>query len=276
MKRTDTRMMFRPLCTDLVGLLRTLSPEDWEKPTIAGSWRVRDVLAHLVDTALRRLSFHRDGHTPPAPDTPLGGDRDFVAFINGLNASWIDATRRLSPRVLTDVYERATRDLCDFVEGLPDDTPAAFPVSWTGDRESPGWLDIGREFTEVWHHGAQIREAVGAGPFGEPRWLRAVLEIAVRALPHAYREVRGLEGASLLLEISGPSGGSWTLRQVHDRWTLDDRGVSRADAVVGMSDQAAWRLFFNALAPREIEAAVRVEGDRALAGPLLRTRSVIV
>ena len=41
------------------------------RPTVAGEWRVRDVVAHILDGSLRRLSFHRDGQTPPAPE-PAG------------------------------------------------------------------------------------------------------------------------------------------------------------------------------------------------------------
>ena len=38
--------------TDLVDLLRTLSAEEWEVPSLCAGWRVRDVVAHLLyDTA---------------------------------------------------------------------------------------------------------------------------------------------------------------------------------------------------------------------------------
>src|SRR5438067_5040146 len=56
---TDTRPFFHPLSSDIVHLLRTLSPDDWLAPTVAGTWRVRDIVAHLADTALRRLSIQR-------------------------------------------------------------------------------------------------------------------------------------------------------------------------------------------------------------------------
>lgn len=274
MKRTDTRRLFRPLCADLVALLRSLSADDWARPTMAGSWRVREVAAHLLDTALRRLSLHRDGLAPVLPATER--DRDFVAFINGLNATWIAAADRLSPRVLTDLYAVATHDLVEFVEALPDDAPALFGVSWAGERESAGWFDIGREFTEIWHHGAQIRDAVGAGPFPDPRWLRAVLEIAMHALPHAYREVQAPAGTTLLLEVTGAAGGSWTLERDTRRWTIDERAAPKPDAAAALDDEHAWRLLFNALTPPAAEAAVQIRGDRALVAPLLRTRAVIV
>ena len=275
MDRTDTRLLFRPLCASVVSLLRALSRDQWERPT-AGAWRVRDTAAHLLDTCLRRLSFHRDGLPPLAPPPSAGGEPDLLAFINGLNASWVNAAKRLSPRVLTDLYERASGDLCTFVEQLADDAPALFPVSWAGDVESPGWLDIGREFTEIWHHGAQIRHAVGAGPYEQPRWLRAVLEISLRALPHAYRDVRAPEGTSLAIRISGPSGGSWVLRRSAVRWDLDEGSASGPTSILSMTDEAAWRLLYNALSAGEPAELVSVEGVREFAVPLLQARSVIV
>jgi hypothetical protein len=59
----DTRALFRPVSGSLVTLLRGLPQERWDCPTVAGAWVVRDVVAHLLDSTLRRLSFHRDGMT---------------------------------------------------------------------------------------------------------------------------------------------------------------------------------------------------------------------
>jgi uncharacterized protein (TIGR03083 family) len=273
---TDTRHEFRPLSAEIVRLLRALDAADWERPTMAGAWRVRDIAAHLADTALRRLSFHRDRAAPPAPDRPINGERDFVAFINELNASWVKAARRLSTRALTDLYATASTELADFVERLRLTDPALFPVSWAGEARSSLWLDIGREFTEVWHHGSQIREAVGAGPFQEPRWLRLVLEIALRALPHAYRSVPGRPGASIAIVITGRAAGAWALHYRHGAWDIEEGLPARPAATATMSGEVAWRLLFNALPLREAQAQVRIDGDTAFALPLLRARSVIV
>jgi uncharacterized protein (TIGR03083 family) len=272
---TDTRLFFRPVANETVALLRTLSPDDWTRPTVAGRWRVRDVVAHLLDTALRRLSFERDHTIPPAPAS-LNSERDFIAFINDLNATWIRAAERLSPRTLTDLYAQASVALADFMEGAALESPALFPVSWAGDAESVAWLDIGREFTEIWHHGAQIRDAVAAGSFSDARWLRAVLDIAFHAVPHAYRDVPGREGLSLAIEVGGRSGGRWTLGHTGERWALVDGGDAAPTATATMSDDAAWRLFFNALSPSAAAALVQFEGDPGIGRPLLRVRSVVI
>jgi uncharacterized protein (TIGR03083 family) len=272
----DTRPLFRPLIGEIVSLFGTLQPDDWLRPTVAGSWRVRDVTAHLLDTALRRLSADRDGWRSPAGPRLTGAEPDFVARINEVNALWIRAADRLSPRVLTDLYARAGDALAGLFERAPLEAPAAVGVSWAGEEHSAAWLDIGREFTEVWHHGAQIRDAVGAGPFSNPDWLRAVLAVAVHALPRAYRGVHADLGLSVIVEISGPAGGTWTLSHRGRHWDIDEGEDRHAAARATIEDEAAWRLWFNALPPSVAERAVRVEGDPSLVRPLLSARSVIV
>src|SRR5262245_39689709 len=90
--------LFPPLYTELIALLRGLGADDWNRPTLCSRWSVHDIAAHLLDDDLRRLSFHRDGHRPPVgPQGP--GDAALAEFINRLNAEWVTAARRLSPRV---------------------------------------------------------------------------------------------------------------------------------------------------------------------------------
>lgn len=272
----DTRAMFRPVSASLVTLLRGLPPSDWQRPTIAGTWLVRDIVAHLMDLALRRLSFHRDAMPPPPPPGPINSDRDFVAFINGLNAHWVSAARRLSPRVLTDMYEAAGRDLADWFESRPLDGPGLFGVSWAGEQASANWFDIGREFTELWHHQQQIRLAVGADPLPDPRYLHAVLAVAMRGLPHAYRNVTAEPGQTVVLDVEGSAGGQWTLVREDDRWTLAQGVPATETTRVRLDDDAAWKLLFNALPADDAARAVSVTGRPDLVGPFIGARSVIV
>lgn len=272
----DTRAYFRPVAVELARLLRALEPQQWQQQTLAGSWRVRDVTSHLVDTMCRRLSFHRDGLTPPPPRQPLTSEQDFVAFINSLNKEWVDATERLSPRVLTDLFEKVSGELADFMEALPLDAPALFAVSWAGEQQSAGWFDIGREFTELWHHQQQIRIAVGAPPLTDPCYLHAVIAVAMRGLPHAYRDVNAPDGASLALLVDGESGGEWTLQREAERWTLWEGCDGTPTTTVRVSDDKVWRLLFNALHGSDASAALDVTGNTDLARPLVRARSVIV
>lgn len=271
---TDTRPLFRPVANALVDLLRALPDDAWTR-TAVGSWQVRDVVAHLTDVGMRRVAFHRDRHTPPPPPFAIAGESDFVRFINGINADWVGASRRLSPRQLTEVYAAAARELADFLESVPFDAPGLFGVSWAGEMESAGWFDIGREFTEQWHHQAQIREAVGAPPLGEPAWLHATLEILLRGLPHAYRTLDASEGTVVAIDVTGPAGGRYALRR-ENGWRLLAGEAPAPAAEVTLSDDAAWRLLTNGLSDSNARRACRVTGDAALAEPLFRARSIVV
>jgi uncharacterized protein (TIGR03083 family) len=268
--------MFRPVSSSLVTLLRGLPAAGWEQPTVAGAWLVRDIVAHLLDVTLRRLSFHRDGMAPPAPSRPINSAGDFVAFINRINAQWVGASKRLSPRVLTDTFERTSAELADWFESQPLGGPALFGVSWAGERTSENWFDIGREFTELWHHQEQIRLAVGAAGLADPRFLHAVIAIAVRGLPHAYRNVPADPGQQVVFHVSGPAGGQWTVMRGESEWTLWQGEADDATARIELADDSAWKLLFNALPASETSQAVSITGSVELAAALMRARSVIV
>ena len=272
----DTRPLFRPVSTQLVALLRQLPPESWIRQTVAGSWLVRDVVAHLLDTTLRRLSFHRDGLMPPPPSRAIASEPDFVAFINDLNAQWVTAARRLSPQVLTGLYDSASHQAADWFEALPFDAPALFPVSWAGESASAGWFDIGREFTEVWHHQQQIRMAVGADALTDPRYLGAVIDIAMRGLPHAFRDVPAHRGQMVTIDITGDSGGTWTLVREDTGWALFRGAPSSSTATIRLDDDSAWQLLFNVLPASEAARVIHIDGQVDLGRAILRARSVIV
>ncbi|HKG23071.1 MAG TPA: maleylpyruvate isomerase N-terminal domain-containing protein, partial [Blastocatellia bacterium] len=187
MEPISTTDLFLPLQVELVTLLRSLGPSDWYLPTVAGSWKVKHVAAHILDGDLRRISIHRDGISvgPKGPSPPEY--RDLVTFLNGLNASWVNATERLSPRVLTDLLEWAGPQVADFFASLPPHEPALFPVAWAGEERSENWMDVSRDYTEKWHHQAQIRDAAGAAPLMSRRWLYPVLALSMYALPYTFR-----------------------------------------------------------------------------------------
>jgi hypothetical protein len=193
-----------------------------------------------------------------------------VDFINRLNAQWVTAAKRFSPRVLTELFDRASTDLANWFETLSLDAPALFGVSWAGEEESEGWFDIGREFTELWHHQQQIRMAVGAPSLSDSRYLRAVIDIAMRGLPHAFRDVSALPGETVLVD-PGSAGGQWTLCANWDERSPPAHPV--ATTQFQLLDDAAWKLLFNGRCRGS--RGDQVDGRADLAA-LLRARSLIV
>ena len=83
--------LFNVLKENLIALLRSLTQEEWNKPTIARLWNVKDVAAHLLDGNIRALSSSlRDNYfnTPPGN---IYTTEDLVSYLNGLNAGWVHA-----------------------------------------------------------------------------------------------------------------------------------------------------------------------------------------
>ena len=274
MKRPRTAHLFLPLQRELVALLRGLSEADWSRPTVAREWTVKDVAAHLLDTDLRRLSAQRDGHRPSFKE--LDGYEEIVAFINRLNAEWVETARGLSPRVLTELLEWTGPQVAELFASLAPDDEAAIAVAWAGEARSANWMDVGREYTEKWHHQAQIRDAVGAVALDSRRWLGPVLELSMYALPYAFRHAEADAGSALSVHIDGEAGGVWHVLRTRDAWELREGERTDATASVSLDTDAAWRLFFNALGRDEAARRVRAEGDEKLCATFLGVRSVMV
>ena len=261
--------LFAPLHGELIAVLRRLGPEDWERPTVAPRWRVRDVAAHLLDGMLRKLSAHRDGHLPPTTATLAGYD-DVVELINNLNATGVKYSNRLSPRLITDLLEVTGGWASSFVEALDPEAPALFAVAWANESHSLNWMDTGREYTEWWHHQAQIRDAVGCPVLLESRWFDPLMNFSVRALPRAYAGIEAAENTAIELHVGKRV---WSIVREAPKWQVYQGESGKASAVVRVNEDTAWRLFYNAPVERD---AISVEGDERLAAPLLHVRSVMV
>ena len=266
--------LFPGLHTELMSVLRSMRPEDWDRPTACALWSVRDIVAHLLDGALRRLSFGRDGLNP-APGQPIATYTELVAYLNRLNAEWVAAARRLSPAVLMDMLDRSADQLYTYFRGLDPHAPARFGVAWAGEETSPNWFDIGREYTERWLHQQQIREAVGAPPLTARKWLYPTLDIFIRALPFTYMEVPSDTGRSVRIEIRGEAGGVWTLARAEDGWRLFNGSDGSPSATVSLSQEVAWKLFSKGLSPEQARRGVNIDGDFRLGQPMLGALAIM-
>lgn len=271
-----TAHLFAELGEHLLALLRDLQPDDWARPTVCPQWDVKDIAAHLLDTALRRHSLERDRLPPPAPARPIRSERDLVAHLNELNASWVAACRRLSPAVLIELMAVAERAYATYLPDLDPHGPALFAVGWAGEDESRSWFDVARELTERWHHQQQIRLAVGAPPLDEPHLSRPVFETFARALPRFYAGVAAPAGTEVVFAVEGQDRYGFTLRRGAASWSLLLGEADHPAASVSMPEQAAWRLLTNSLQGPAARAPAATSGPEDLIAPLFATRAVMV
>jgi len=253
--------LFPELLEHLLALLADLTAEEWAKPTVCAGWSVKDVTLHLLGIDVGILSRRRDQFSPATPS--IHSADELVALINDLNASWLRATQRLSPRLACDLLRFTGTQVCDYCRTL-DPYAQGGPVSWVGPEPAPVWLDLAREYTERWHHQQHIRDVIGQPGLKEPRYLAPALDAFVRALPRTYRHVDAPEGTLVTLTIQGPSGGRWSLLREAGRWRLFLEIAQEPDAEVVIGEDSAWRLFTRGLDGPQAQARVAMLGDRSL------------
>ena len=262
----------------LVELLRSLSPDEWERQTVSPKWKVKDVAAHLLDTALRGVSFCRDGYAAPPPniDSPAA----LGAYIDCLNEEGVKVYRRLSPEVLISLLEPACRQLAEYHAGRDPLAQAPYGVSWAGEEKSANWFDTAREYTERWHHQQQIRLAVeSSAARGQGILTRElyypVLDCFMRALPFTYSNVSVAAGTAIRITVSGECGGSWNLLRGDSKWTLTEREQDQLQAETIIPQEIAWRIFTKGIDRVSALSLVKASGDMALAHHVLSMVSIV-
>lgn len=263
-------------------LLSDLSAADWARPTACPGWTVQDVATHVLGDHLGRLSRHRDGFQSPHPQD----GEEFPVFLHRVNAEWVLAARRISPPLLIELLSVTGTQLARFWATLDIDALGE-PVTWAGSDAAPVWLDAAREFTEYWIHNTQIAEAAGRPGPNDRRYLAAVVDTFLRALPHTLRHLSRPVGTSLQVTVTGPAGGIWTCVRTPTRWALtDQRGPEpdarldldarqEPDARLELDADTAWRLCVRGLTPDQARPKARVAGDQQLAITALQIVSII-
>ncbi len=223
----DVVDLFPGLRSALIALLGELSPDDWQRPTACDGWSVHDVALHVLGVDVNIIAHDRDGQrqaVPPGLD--LSDWNGLVAFIDQRNAIWVEATRRLSPRMTRDFLAETGPQVEAWFQAADLLAPGD-PVDWAGPDPAPVWVHVAREYTERWVHQQHIRDAVGRPGMTEQAWLHPVLDAFALALPHTLRDVIAPPGAVVTLIVTGPAGGRWSVvsgsgkhRLATDRRTL--------------------------------------------------------
>lgn len=265
--------LLRKVDNQLLDVLRSITEAEWDLQTVAPRWKVRDIAAHLLDTALRKLSLVRDSWFVESvnPRSP----QDVITLVNRLNEEGVKVYRRLSPSVLINLMSIACDQSADFHESLDPFERATFNVSWAGEETSLNWFDTARELTERWHHQQQIRFATGRPGIMTRELYHPVLDCFVRGLPHSYRNLDAPVGTSLLLDISGECGGTWALSREADTWRFISRYPTDVDCRVTLPQEIAWRMFTKGIPRESVLAQVKIEGNEALASGILQLTAIV-
>ena len=197
----------------MVAQLRSLSPEDWDRPTVCELWDVRAMATHVLGMAEAQASFRQFAH-----DFRAAGKRTSGKMIDEMSA--------------TQVRERAAMTTASIVSRLAAVAPKAVRarrrtpalVRWAvrlkndppfeAERWPYGYL-VDIIFTrDMWMHRLDISRAtklpmdLTAGHDG-----RLVADVVTEwARRHAQ---------PFALKLTGPAGGHWRSGEAGERLELD-------------------------------------------------------
>jgi uncharacterized protein (TIGR03084 family) len=176
--------------------LSTLKDEQWDLPTPAEGWMVRDCVSHIAHIDEVATSF-------------LGGDYaalDEAAKVGmAFNEIGPKRGRAMKPSQILEWWRNVRETECEHL--MKSDPKARIP--WFGPPMGARAFATAR-FMETWAHGLDCYDAAGVEPVDTDR-LRHVAMIAYLAMPYAYT-VNGLEVTStpIRIELVLPSGETWS------------------------------------------------------------------
>ncbi|MER6581951.1 TIGR03084 family metal-binding protein [Nonomuraea sp. NPDC001023] len=178
----------------LEALLAPLRPADWETPTPAAGWAVRDQVSHLAwfDDAAVVSVTDPDGFRALAART--GSVDDLARAARGLPPgelhAWFRASRARSLEAFATLGARVR-------------------VPWFGPAMS-GASFVTARLMETWAHGQDVADALGVAREPTER-LRHVALLGVRARPYSFA-ARGLPepAGPVRVELTTPGGDLWT------------------------------------------------------------------
>ena len=267
-----TDHLFLPLLDNLIEVLESLKSEEWEMPTSCPGWSVHDLAAHILGNDVTQLSMGRDEFKALLIDADDW--KGLVAGLNTLNGQWVEAMKRVSPRLMIDLLRWTGGQASGNFQSLDPHT-AGPGVRWASLKPAPMWLHIAREYTERWHHQQQIREAVGKPLLTGPDWFAPVLATFVHGLPQTYLGVSAPIGTTVEITISGTSGLTCSVVCKESEWVLCDNEATESSASVTIDEVDAWKLLTKSIPKDIVEPRVVIEGDRELASRALDTVSII-
>jgi len=263
--------LFPEILEELILLLKSLSVSDWTEPTACSGWSVKDVALHLLGIEIGNLSNRRDGFSD---NNHIENWEQLVIIVNNWNQKWVQATRRMSTRLLIDLIGLVGPQMCDYFSKL-DPFEIGGAISWIGPEPLPVWLDLAREYTERWHHQQHIRDAVNKPGLKQPKFFSPVLNTFMWALPKTYHGVIADEGTSITVKIEGQSGGHWSLIKEGEKWLFFKGAVAHPDSEIILDQEIAWRLFTRGLKKEQMGNVVRIIGNQHLGKSIHHMVSII-
>jgi len=246
------------------GLLASLDPADWHRPTALPGWDVQANVAHIVGTE----SILAGVPTPPT-SVPVADLAHVRNDIGGMNEPWVLALASLTPEEVRDQLRAIVEQRTGALLGLTQD-------EWDAEGFTPAGTDSYGRFMRIrvfdcWMHEQDIRDAVGRPGHLGGAPVELVLDEMATAMGFVVGKRAGApDGARVTLALVGEAA-----RDIHV--VVDGRAavVDALDAPASVVITTDVHTFTRLAGGRTRWAAidsdlVTIEGDPALAEQILQ------
>jgi uncharacterized protein (TIGR03084 family) len=191
----------REILSDLVAeqqfldqFLQRITLKDWDRPTPAKGWTVRDTISHLADSE-------------ELASTAITGELALERYrstsdLDALRQEAVDKGRKMRPQ---DVIEWWRGGRAKVVEPLSRMDPDA-RVEWIVGSMSARTLATTR-LMETWAHGLDIYATMQAEIEDTPR-IRHICWLGWKTLPYAFK-LSGHDYSPIRVEVIGPGYAKW-------------------------------------------------------------------
>jgi hypothetical protein len=258
----------------MLEIMQNTSILEWNKPTIFKEWKVKDVVSHMVDTMIRKLSMQRDGYFDESLNIEIKCNADLIRFVTRLADEWTIATKRIIPKMLIELFDSIKDEYYSYISSLDPNSKALFSVSWAGEDTSKVWFDNARDYTEHWVHQQQIREALNVPGLLDKRYLYPFNDILIRALPVTFLSVNKQYGFSINISILGNAKENYCLLKAENGWNLYRGSSSSPNTAIKVKDTILWRIFTSNINKDKID--IDISGDKSIVEALLKTKSMLI
>jgi uncharacterized protein (TIGR03083 family) len=144
--------------TLFLDLLRSLDPDDWQRPTDCAGWTVRDIVAHVVGAAQSTASLRES-----ARQMILARHHEGEQLVDRINEVQLADRQQVSPAaLLTELEDAARRSIRTRrrLPGLLRRAPVPTDTPGLG-RTTLGYLNDTIYTRDVWMHRVDISRATG-------------------------------------------------------------------------------------------------------------------
>ncbi len=254
-----------------------LTEAEWKTATDCPGWSVQDQVSHLVGSETGILGDPDPDHAPS--EEALAHTRSEQGRHNELlvdfRRPWAGA------QVLSDFRAKTARRV-DFLRSRSDEDFAAEMQTPVGPAPMAEFISI--RIMDAWVHEQDIRRALDRpGHFDSPAAAHALNRV-IRAMPFvAARRAQAPDGATVVIDISGPAGRSISIGVDGGRGREIDPAPGHGEPVepptvrISLDGETFGCLGCGRWEPGEVLRSGRVsmEGDAALGESIVRQMNIM-